>query len=121
VKKKILVADDDPSIVHLLENILGPQGYQVLSAQNGSDALALAKRESPDLVILDVMMPGVNGYDVCFALKFDKAYKHIPIILLTVRPKELNDEIGAKAGIEYIHKPTDTVVLLKMIERMLGP
>jgi len=117
--KKILIADDDAGVIHLLEKFLTDKGYTVISTNNGLDALVLIKKEVPDLVMLDVMMPEINGYDVCFEIKFDDKYRHIPIILLTVRNRELNIDVGKKARIEYVKKPAEPAKILTIIERML--
>ena len=83
--RKILVVDDDRSIITLLNNFLSAQGYHVLVAYDGLEGMVQARKEIPDLILLDVMMPEINGYDVCSNLKFDEKLKHIPIIVLTSR------------------------------------
>ena len=118
--KKIVIADDDPSVVLFLEKTLTKAGYRVFTAVDGLGALILIKQEKPDLIILDVMMPEVNGYDVCFEIKFDERFKHIPIILLTIRDRELDSKIGVKAGIEHIKKPASGEVLLETVRNLLA-
>lgn len=117
---KILVVDDDPATVKLVSSVLVSHGYQTLAAVDGLDALAKIKQEKPDLVVLDVMMPEINGYDVCYQLRFNKEFKKIPIVLLTSRPQELDQKIGMKVDIEYIPKPLNSKLLLKTIEHLLS-
>ena len=118
--KKILVVDDDPSSTFLLTSILSAQGFKVSSAGNGLDALVKLKKEKFDLVVLDVMMPEINGYDVCYQLRFNPDYDHIPIILSTSREQELEEKIGKREDIEYLKKPIDTKLLLEKINQLLS-
>src|ERR1035437_2013586 len=83
--KKILVVDDDKAVTALLDGLLSQYGYTVLVAHDGLECMVQVKRNIPDLIILDVMMPEIYGYDVCTNLKFDEKFKHIPIIVLTSR------------------------------------
>jgi len=117
--KKILVVDDDRSVTTMLEGVLSTQGYTVLVASDGLDAMVQVRKSLPDLIILDIMMPEINGYDVCSNLKFDEKYKHIPIIVLTSRERELDPRIGQLMGIDYMHKPIDRKVLLEKIQDTL--
>jgi len=116
---KILVVDDDPVIVKLLQNILSAEDFQVITAGDGLEAMTQVKEHKPDLVILDVMMPKINGYDVCRHLKFDSPYKNIPIILLTVRDREIDPRIGRMIGVDYMRKPVDRRALLSRIKQVL--
>ncbi len=117
--KKILVVDDDKAVTSLLNSILSKQGYEVLVAHDGLDGMVQVRKNTPDLIILDVMMPEINGYDVCSNLKFDERFKHIPIIVLTSREQELDPRIGKLMGISYIHKPIDSKILLEQIQSTL--
>ena len=103
----------------MLEGVLSTQGYTVLVASDGLDAMVQVRKSLPDLIILDIMMPEINGYDVCSNLKFDEKYKHIPIIVLTSRERELDPRIGQLMGIDYMHKPIDRKVLLEKIQDTL--
>ncbi|MBF0504363.1 MAG: response regulator [Candidatus Omnitrophica bacterium] len=114
--KKILVVDDDRAVTTMLEGVLGAQGYSVLTAYDGLDCMVQVKKNVPDLIVLDIMMPEVNGYDVCSNLKFDQKYKHIPIIVLTSRDRELDERIGSLMGIDYMQKPIDRKILLEKIQ-----
>ena len=116
---KILVVDDDPVIVKLLQNILSAEDFQVITAGDGLEAMTQVKEHKPDLVILDVMMPKINGYDVCRHLKFDSPYKNIPIILLTVRDREIDPRMGRMIGVDYIRKPVNRSKLLSRIKQVL--
>ena len=117
--QKILVVDDDPTIIKLLDSILASQGFVVLAARDGLDAMVQVKDHKPDLIVLDIMMPEINGYDVCRNLKFDSPYKDIPIILLTSRDQEIDPRIGQMIGIDYMHKPVDRAVLLAKVKQAL--
>jgi len=117
--KKILVVDDDKAITMLLEGMLVSHGYTVLLAHDGLDGMVQVRKLIPDLIILDIMMPEINGYDVCSNLKFDERFKHIPIIVLTAREQELDPRIGQLMGIDYMHKPIDSKILLEKIQKAL--
>ena len=116
---KILVVDDDPGNLRMVEAIVRGHGYEVLGAYDGLDALVKIKEARPDLVVLDIMMPEINGYDVCYQLRFNKDFAKIPIILLTVRDQEIDESIGKRTNIEYIHKPVIANVLLEKIDSLL--
>ena len=118
-QKKILVVDDDKALTTLLVGVLSSKGYQVLVAHDGLDAMVQVRKFVPDMILLDIMMPEINGYDVCNNLKFDEKYKNIPIIILTCREQELGTKIGQLMGIDYIHKPIDIKVLLGKIKNAL--
>lgn len=118
--KKILLVDDDPVTLALLEGVLRQSGYDdVVTAIDGLDALIKIQRERPDLVVLDVMMPEINGYDVCFQLRFNKDFVHTPILLTTAREQELDPAIGERVNIDYIRKPVDRDVFLRKVRDLL--
>ena len=119
VHKKILVVDDDKAVTTLLDGLLSSHGYTVLVAHDGLDGMVQVKKNIPDLIILDIMMPEINGYDVCSNLKFDEKFKHIPIIVLTSREQELDPRIGQLMGIDYMQKPIDSKILLEKIQNAL--
>jgi len=118
--KKILVVDDEPATLKLVESLLSANDYDVTSATDGLEALVEIQKEEPDLVVLDVMMPEINGYDVCYQLRFNQQYEKIPIILLTKRKQEIDDEIGKRVNITYVPKPIDTKLLFEKIEALLS-
>ncbi len=119
-KKRILVVDDYPQVVEVLKIRLESAGYEVLAAYDGQEALNVARREHPDLILLDVLLPKINGYKVARLLKFDKKFKEIPIIMLTSRAKQADAELGIEAGAnEYIFKPYNPAKLMEMIAKYL--
>lgn len=104
--RKILVAEDEPDIRALIAFSLRYAGYQVIEAVNGNDALALAKQELPDLILLDVRMPQMNGYEACKLLKAQVSTQDIPIIFLSARGQDAEIKHGLALGAEaYILKP----------------
>src|SRR3989339_1376415 len=104
--KKILVVDDEPDVVKLLKVRLEASGYAVIEAYDGQEGLDKAHNEMPDLIILDLMLPKLNGYQVCRMLKFDAKYQKIPIILLTARAGDEDQKQSVEAGANaYITKP----------------
>ena len=104
--KKILIVDDEQDIVESLKFVLEAADFTCYSAYNGEDGLRLAKEIIPDLIILDVMMPKINGYKISRLLKYDAKYKNIPILMVTARSQEEDKLIGEETGAdEYITKP----------------
>ena len=118
--KKILVIDDDPTVIKLLESILGSKGYEVLLAREAPLGLEAAMKKSPHLIILDVMMPIINGYNICRLLKSEEETRNIPIVLLTSRSGEEDQKIGEEVGADaYFAKPFNTEALLNKILELL--
>ena len=119
--KKILIVDDEQDIVESLKFVLESTGYNCFTALNGEDGLKLAKELIPDLIILDVMMPKINGYKISRLLKFDNKYKNIPILMITARSQEEDKLIGEETGAdEYITKPFDLDDVLRLVEKYLS-
>lgn len=117
---KILVADDEPHILRVVKDKLANAGFAVLTAMNGEEALELARREKPALVLLDVMMPKMNGFDVCRALRSETEFQGVPILLLTARGQEIDRRMGFEAGAsEYITKPFSPRELLATVQAHL--
>ena len=105
-RKRILIADDTAASLSLLTSVLEPCGYEVLAASNGKDALKLAERAQPDLIMLDIVMPGHNGFSVCRTLKTEEATRGIPVIFLTSRQETESVVQGFRVGaVDYIIKP----------------
>lgn len=118
--KKILVIDDDLTLVKMLENRLQANNYEVLTSTDAAQGLELAIKKIPDLIILDVMMPIINGYNLCRLLKTERGYKNIPIIMLTSRSQEEDRKIGREVGADvYIVKPFKMEALLADIRSLL--
>jgi len=118
--KKILLVDDEPHIITMLENRMKHAGYEVITACDGQDALTKAQKEKPDLIILDLMLPKLDGYKVCRMLKFDEKYKHIPIIMLSARAQEADKKMGETVGADgFVTKPFEPQVLLGKIKDLL--
>jgi len=118
--KKILVVDDEPNIVALLESRLQADGYDVISAGDGLSALNMARSENPDLIILDLMLPEMDGYKVCAMLKFDVKHMTTPIIMLTARAQESDQQMGVAMGADaYFVKPFDGKQLMGKVKELL--
>ncbi len=119
--KKILVVDDEMHILRIVKYKLESAGYQVLTALNGTEALQIARDEKPSLIFLDIMMPGINGYEVCSELKNDPATRDIIIIMLTAKGQESDKIKGLEVGVdEYITKPFSPQDLLDRTKDLLG-
>jgi two-component system, OmpR family, alkaline phosphatase synthesis response regulator PhoP len=118
--KKILAVDDEQDILSMLKMRLEASGYEIITASDGNTAYNTAKAEIPDLIILDLMLPGMDGYQVCRLLKFDEKYKQIPIIMLTAKGQQEDKDWGAKAGADcYMTKPFEAKELLNKIKEFL--
>jgi twitching motility two-component system response regulator PilH len=118
--KKILVVDDDPVIQKLLYQMLTRHGYDVMIAQDGVEAMDAVQRFLPDLMVLDIMMPHMNGYDVCRAMKINIYLKHIHIILLSSLDQSIQSRFLSSLGIEYLNKNCQPQEIIEKIEQMLG-
>lgn len=119
--KKILIIDDEPEIVKIISLRLKANGYEIISGSTGEEALRLTRAHSPDLVILDVMMPAPNGYKVCRMIKDNPDTKDIPVILLTAKTSESDKFWGHEAGAdEYLMKPYNAEELLLSIKKLTG-
>ena len=117
---KILIVDDEIQLIMMVKMRLEAHGHEVIAANDGEKGLEKAKSENPDLIILDVMMPKMNGYQVCRILKTDALYTNIPIILFTGKAQDDFEEIGDKVGADaFIKKPFDSKVLLGKVEDLL--
>lgn len=117
---KILLVEDDEDIVRTIEYVLSKKGYQCISAFDGMDGFQKAKTENPDLILLDLMLPKMNGYKISRLLKFDEKYKKIPIIMLTAKAQESDKKLGFETGAdEYVTKPFEIDKLVEIIEKYL--
>ena len=119
--KKILIADDEPNIVVSLEFLMRQKGYEVKVATNGEDALAAVGEFAPDLILLDVMMPRLSGYDVCQKVRENPAWAGIRIIMLSAKGRDVEVNKGLAVGADaYVTKPFSTKDLIEQVVRMLG-
>ncbi len=119
--EKILVVDDEPDIVDTIEFRLKSKGYKVISAYDGLEALEKARSEKPDLIVLDVMLPKMDGFQVCRLLKFDENFKDIPIVMLTAKTQESDKAAGTETGAdEYMTKPFESEKLIEVVDRLLS-
>ncbi len=119
-KKKILLVDDEKDLVETVAFRLEATGYEVIKAYDGQEALDKAKKVKPNLIILDLMLPKMDGYKVCRLLKFDEKYKNIPIILFTARAQEEDKKLGKEVGADdYLTKPFEPQVLLSKIQALI--
>jgi len=117
---KILVVDDEPHIVMMLEARLRKNGFEVVTATSGSEAMAKVKQDRPDLIVLDVMMPVISGLEVCRMLKENPVTRAIPVILLTAKSTERDQTLGISAGADsYVTKPYTPEELLGQIKELL--
>lgn len=120
-KKRILITDDDPVILRLLQVNLELEGYDVLLAHHGEEAYEIAQAEHPDLVILDIMMPKLDGYQTCEKLKATDSTKDIPVVFLSAKAQQTDIERGKSFGVaEYLTKPFDPSDLLEVVERLVA-
>lgn len=119
--KRILVVDDEPHIVRLLKDALSRRGYEVATASNGQEALEQVREAAPDLIFMDVMMPGMSGLDATRAIREEIGLTGVPIFLLTARGQEQDVQAGLDAGAdEYLTKPFSPRQLATLVDEKLG-
>lgn len=120
-KGKVLVVDDEVYILHILDFSLGAEGFEVLTANNGELGIEKAKQEKPDLIVLDIMMPVLDGYETCRRLKQEAETKDIPVVLLTAKGRDVDKRLGYEVGaVDYIVKPFSPSRLIERIEEIIG-
>ena len=118
---RILVADDEPALLRLLEFVLGRRGYMIQGVTNGNAAVEVLKTESPDLVILDVMMPGLDGYEVLTFIRETPRLEGLPVVMLTARAQLDDIQRGLTLGADaYLAKPFDPEELLSVVESLVS-
>lgn len=118
--KKILIIDDESDLIELVAYNLKKEGFSVCSAQNGMEALKLIQKELPSLIILDLMLPGIQGFEICKRLKNSSATSKIPIIMLTARAEEMDKVLGLELGADdYITKPFSPRELVARVKAVL--
>jgi CheY-like chemotaxis protein len=119
-RHKILVVDDDPNALLLMDAMLKPHGYDVVLINDGRQAIQTAKKEKPDLILLDVMMPGLDGYTVLNIIKKEEAIKNIPVVMVSALGRDGNKIVASIYGASaYVTKPIDRKVLLETIAHFL--
>jgi two-component system alkaline phosphatase synthesis response regulator PhoP len=120
-KKKILIVDDEEDIIKMLKIRLEANNYEILSASDGQEGLNKARQERPDLIILDLMLPKIDGHKVCRMLKFDENYKNIPIIMFTAKVDEKDRDISIQTKADaFISKPFEIKMLLDKVSELLN-
>jgi DNA-binding response OmpR family regulator len=121
IAKKILIVEDDPSFSRAINHIIQKEGYDVITAANGMSGLRMAQEEKPDLLILDVMLPGLDGIEICHRLRQNPPTATLPIIMLSAKGQEADRTTGLKVGAnEYLTKPIDRALLLEKVTSLLG-
>jgi DNA-binding response OmpR family regulator len=119
-EKRILIVDDEPDLLETIQVTLETAGYECLVAYDGFRGLDRARNEKPDLIVVDVMLPGLNGYKICRLLKFDEQYKRIPIIMLTAEAQEKDRLIAEETGADYyMTKPFAPDKLIAKVAELL--
>ncbi len=120
--KRILIVDEDSLSLQEIAALLGKSGYDILTATDGLTGLRLARAEKPDIVLLDAMLPVVNGYQVCRLFKFDDRFRFIPLIMMSVKGTEEDKALAGEIGADYyLTKPVDHERLIKIITGIFNP
>ena len=118
---KILIVDDSPTELHVLSQMLSKGGYETVTAEDGEEGIERAKSELPDLILMDVVMPGLNGFQATRKLSRDAATKHIPVVMVTTKDQDTDREWGMRQGArDYMVKPVKADELLAKISSLLG-
>lgn len=118
--KRILVVEDDPNTVRLISYTLEQEGYEVLTASNGIEGLKKAQEEEPELLVLDVMLPGLDGFEVCHRLRSEPRTAALPILMLSAKAQETDIATGIKMGADdYLAKPADPLEVVEKVRTLL--
>jgi CheY-like chemotaxis protein len=121
MKKKVLLVDDSNTVLLMEKMILAKGPYELVTARDGVEAVAKAKSEQPDIILLDVMMPNLDGLSACAAIRTDPETAHIPIVMVTTRGEEHNIETAFRNGCtDYVTKPINGLELLTKLQNILG-
>ena len=119
--KEILIVDDEPGIVIPIQFLMEQQGYSVIDAENGEDALDIIHKYKPDLVLMDIMLPGIDGYHVCEIVRLDPEYRNIKMIFLTAKGREAEIAEGMVLGADtYITKPVSNTEVVEKVKELLS-
>ena len=121
-KKLILVVDDNPDLVYTVKEGLKAvaKDFEIIGAEGGKKCLDLLKKQKPDVILLDIMMPGMDGWDVCAKIKANKDTENIPIIFLTAKTDPISKSMGRLASKDYIEKPFDVKDLKRRIDKVIS-
>jgi two-component system alkaline phosphatase synthesis response regulator PhoP len=118
---RILIIEDDPAVLRAMSFMLEKEGYEVLTATNGLEGLNKAKGENPDLLILDVMLPGIDGFEICHRLRAESQTARLPILMLSAKGQAADKAMGLQVGAnEYLTKPVERLVLLDKVKALLA-
>jgi len=121
MSKRVLIVEDDPNVLRATSYILEKEGYEVITAQNGLEGLKKAKDSSPDLLILDVMLPGIDGFEICHSLRDEPQTADLPIVMFSAKGQQSDIATGLKMGADdYLTKPVDRIVLLDKVAGLLA-
>jgi two-component system alkaline phosphatase synthesis response regulator PhoP len=121
IAKRILIVEDDPSVLRATSFILEKEGYEVLTAVDGLGGLRKAKEENPDLLILDVMLPGIDGFEICHSLRAEAQTAQLSILMFSAKGQETDKATGLRVGAdEYLTKPVEHSVLISKVEALLA-
>ena len=121
MNRKILVVEDDPSASRLVGYTLEQEGYQVITASDGLEGVRKARDEHPDLIILDIMLPGLDGYEVCQQLRKEPETAKLPILMLSAKAREIDKDTGLKIGADdYLAKPADPSTIIAKVKTLLA-
>ncbi|MCK4863608.1 MAG: response regulator [Dehalococcoidales bacterium] len=119
--KKILVIEDDPAISRLVDYSLRHEGYAVVSASNGLEGIRKAHNDRPDLIILDVMLPGMDGFEICHRLRAEPDTAQLPILMFSAKAQEVDKDTGLKVGADdYLTKPAAPAEIISRVEALLA-
>jgi len=121
MNEKILVIEDDPNALRFIEYTLKLEGYQVLSAKDGLEGIKKARDEHPSLIVLDIMLPGLDGYALCQQLRQKPETSLLPILMLSAKARQEDKDIGLRMGADdYLTKPADPVVIIAKVKALLA-
>ncbi len=118
---RVLVVDDSPTETFKISNVLNKHGYDVLTAESGEQGVSIAKKELPDVVLMDIVMPGLNGFQATRQLSKDSSTSNIPVVIVTTKDQQTDRVWGQRQGAKaYLTKPVDEKLLLKTIKEMVA-
>ena len=119
-RAKVLVVDDEEYIQHILNFSFGAEGYEVVTASDGEEGVSKARDEKPDVIVMDIMMPKMDGYEACKQIKTDPQTKDIPVILLTAKGRDADRKLGSEVGADdYVVKPFSPGRLIERVEGIM--